>query len=128
MCIIWTLSPAVCSKLRRRRTTILRAQLCASLLVLLLAYAGHIVIDYTTTLPQDIIAPCQIISAVTHYFTLSSIIWLGTETLLMFRKLTFDHRLGEVTNLFFVATSLTSWSESHHAFCVFYKVCMWSHG
>ena len=97
------------SKLRRRRTTILRAQLCMSLLLLLLAYAAHVILDYTATLPQDIPIPCVVISVFTHYFTLTSLVWVGTEALLMFRKLVFGQRLGDLSNLFFVAVSVTSW-------------------
>ena len=114
VCVSFMLYFSICihSKLRRRRTTILRTQLCVSLLVLLLAYAGHILINYTTTLPQDVGAPCTVVSVVTHYFTLTSLVWLGAETLLMFRKLVFDRRLGDVSNLYFVTVSATSWSKS----------------
>ena len=98
-------------KLRRRRTTILRAQLCSSLLFLMLAYVGHIIVDYRGTLPQDIVGPCATISTFTHYFTLTSLVWLGSEALLMFRKLVFGERLGELSNLYFVTASATSWRK-----------------
>ena len=101
--------------LRRRRTTVLRTQLCVSLLLLLLAYVGHIVIDYTDTLPQDIGIPCTVVSVFTHYFTLTSLVWLGSEALLMVRKLAFGQRLGKPANLYFAIISITSWGE----FCLF---------
>ena len=101
-----------CSKLRRRRTTLLRAQLCSSLLFLLLAYVGHIIVDHTGALPQDIVPACAVISTFTHYFTLTSLVWLGAESLLMFRKLVFGERLGDLTNLYFVTASATSWRKS----------------
>jgi hypothetical protein len=97
------------SKLRRRRTTILRAQLCFSLVFLLLAYVGHIIVNHTGTLPQDIVPPCAVISTLTHYFTLTSLIWLGAEPLLMFRKLMFGEKLGDLSNFYFVSASATSW-------------------
>ena len=99
-------------KLRRRWTTILRAQLCSSLVLLLLAYVGHIIINHTGTLLQDIVPPCAVISTATHYFTLTSLIWLGAEALLMFRKFMFSERLGGLSNFYFVSASTTSWRKS----------------
>lgn len=99
------------SKLRRRRTTILRAQLCSSLLLLLLGYVGHIFVYYTTTLPQDIPETCAVISVVTHYFTLTSLVWLGAEALHMLRKLAFGKRYGNPSNLYFIIVSVVSWRK-----------------
>ena len=79
---------------------------------LLLAYVGHIIVNHTGTLPQDIVAPCAVISTLTHYFTLTSLIWLGAEALLMFRKLMFGVKLGDLSNFYFVSASATSWRKS----------------
>lgn len=67
--------------------------------------------EYTSTYPQDSPSSCATVSVVTHYFTLTTLVWIGSEALLMFRKLIFGEKLGELSNLYFVTASATSWGK-----------------
>ena len=111
-----------CRKLRTRDSTKFRVQLCVSLTLLLVVFVGQVVIDYTHIKPQDIPIPCSVLSALTHYFTLTSLLWMGAEAVLMFRKLVLV--FGVISKTFYVVTSLVAWGESGKAATVYICVCL----
>ena len=51
---------------------------------------------------------CVAISVLVHYFTLASVMWMGAEALLMFKKLVLV--FSEVTAKFIISVSIVCWS------------------
>ena len=51
---------------------------------------------------------CVAISVLVHYFTLASVMWMGAEALLMYKKLVIV--FGEDTTKFIVSVSIVCWS------------------
>lgn len=108
--------PSTHSKLRKRDSTKFRVQLCVSLILLLLSFGGQVIIDYTQTEPGDIPIPCSIVSALTQFFTLTSLLWMGAEAVLMFRKLVLV--FGFISKAFYIGMSLICWCKYIHYKCL----------
>ena len=52
---------------------------------------------------------CVTVSVLIHYFTLVSLMWMGAEAVLMFRKLVIV--FGRISTKFFVIISLICWRK-----------------
>ena len=52
---------------------------------------------------------CVAVSVLIHYFTLVSVMWMGAEAVLMFRKLVIV--FSQITTKFFVTVSLICWRK-----------------
>ena len=52
---------------------------------------------------------CVLVSVLIHYFTLASVMWMGAEAVLMFRKLVIV--FGQISTKFFVIISLICWRK-----------------
>ena len=52
---------------------------------------------------------CVLVSVLIHYFTLASVMWMGAEAVLMFRKLVIV--FGRISTKFFVIISLICWRK-----------------
>ena len=91
-------------KLRERDASKFHIQLCFSILgVLLVLLIG---VDRT-----EVFGVCVTASALLHYFTLASVMWMGAEALLMFQKLVIV--FTQITTKFIVSVSIVCWSKFH---------------
>ena len=52
---------------------------------------------------------CTAMSALIHYFTLATVLWMGAEAVLMFQKLIIV--FGNITVKYFVIVSLICWRK-----------------
>ncbi len=53
---------------------------------------------------------CVAVSALIHYFTLASVLWMGAEAVLMFQKLAIV--FVQISNRYIICVSLVCWRES----------------
>jgi len=95
-------------KLRERDSTILRVQFCLSLALMLLAFVCGI--ERVT-----IFELCVSISALIHYFTLVSMMWMAAEALLMLLKLL----VTKVSVAYFVVASIICWRKYNMAMHIY---------
>ena len=89
-------------KLSRREATKFHIQLCIALLCMLVIFVAGI--DRTS-----VYGLCVAVSALIHYFTLVSVMWMGAEAVLMFRKVVIV--FSQTTTKFITAVSLICWCK-----------------
>lgn len=106
-CTPTTLTIAFCiffsSKLRKRDSTVFRLQLCFSMALMFVSFLvgiGRV----------EIFGVCVTASAFIEYFTLTTLMWMAAEALLMFQKLVFV--FSEVPIRYIVIVSLICWCKS----------------
>ena len=89
-------------KLRKRDASKFHVQLCFAILgVLIVLLIG---VDRT-----EVFGVCVTASALLHYFTLVSVMWMGAEALLMFQKLVIV--FVQITTKYIVIVSLVCWRK-----------------
>ncbi len=93
----------MCRKLRKRDATKFHIQLCIAIGCMLIVFVAGI--DQT-----DLSGGCVAVSALIHYFTLASVMWMGAEAVLMFQKLVMVFVL--ISNRYIICVSLVCWRES----------------
>ena len=91
-----------CRKIRQRDVTKIHFKLAIAMLCLLLIFM--IGIDRNE---NEIV--CTAMSALIHYFTLATVLWMGAEAVLMFQKLIIV--FGKITVKYFVIVSLICWCK-----------------
>ena len=91
-------------KLRQRDASKFHIQLCIALLCMLIVFV--VGIDKT-----KLYGGCLTVSVLIHYFALVSVMWMGAEAVLMFRKLVIV--FGQTTTRFIVAVSLVCWCKCY---------------
>ena len=89
-------------KLRQRDASKFHIQLCIALLYMLIVFV--VGIDKT-----KLYGGCLTVSVLIHYFGLVSVMWMGAEAVLMFRKLVIV--FGQTTTRFIIAVSLVCWCK-----------------
>ena len=89
-------------KFRKRDVTIFHVQLCIALFCMLIIFVCGI--NRTA-----IYGVCVAVSALIHYFTLVSVMFMGAEAVLMFQKLVLV--FGSTSTKFFVSVSLICWRK-----------------
>ena len=92
-----------CRKLRQRDSTKFRVQLCIAMALMMVVF----IVGIDRTENRYV---CISVSALLHYFTLASVLWMGAEALLMFRKIVFV--FSQVSKKFIVIVTLTCWCKS----------------
>ena len=98
-----------CSNLRKRDSTVFRIQFCLAVALMLLAFVCGIE-------RVEVFAFCVSISALIHYFTLVSMMWMAAEALLMFQKLIIATKTSVA---YFIIASIICWCKcaSTSSFC-----------
>ena len=91
-----------CRKLRQRDASKYHVQLCIALGCMLLVFV--VGIDRT-----EVDEVCVTVSALIHYFTLVSVMWMGAEAVLMFQKLVIV--FVQITTRFIIGVSLVCWCK-----------------
>ena len=89
-------------KFRKRDVTIFHVQLCIALFCMLIIFVCGI--NRTA-----IYGVCVAVSALIHYFTLVSVMFMGAEAAVMFQKLVLV--FGSISTKFFVTVSLICWRK-----------------
>ena len=89
-------------KFRKRDVTIFHVQLCIALFCMLIIFVCGI--NRTA-----IYGVCVAVSALIHYFTLVSVMFMGAEAAVMFQKLVLV--FGSTSTKFFVTVSLICWRK-----------------
>ena len=93
-------------KLRQKDASKFHIQLCLAM-VLMLAVSFVLVVYSAEGFPI-IYEGCVALSVLAHYFSLVSVMWMGAEALLMFKKLVLV--FSKVTARFIVSVSIVCWS------------------
>ena len=88
-------------KLRQRDSTVLRIQFCISVILMLLSFVAGV-------RQVQLFAVCVTVSALIHYFTLVSLMWMAAEALLMFQKAIIS---TNVNYKYFIIVSLICWCK-----------------
>ena len=91
-----------CRKLRQRDSSKLHVQLSVSMVCMLVVFVAGV--DRTENR-----AGCVTVGVFLHYFLLTSWMWMGAESLLLFQKLVFVFK--KVTNKYLVILSIICWGE-----------------
>lgn len=89
-------------KLRAHQASQFHIQLSLAIFVMLVLFVGGVE-------QASVYVPCVLVSLLLHYFSLASILWMGAEAALMFRKLVFVFK--PITSTFVVVTSCICWRE-----------------
>ena len=89
-------------KLRKRVVSKFHIQLCIALFCMLIVFVSGINQTHKY-------GGCVAVSALIHYFTLVTWMWMGAEAMLMFRKLVFV--FVQVTTRYIIAVSLVCWCK-----------------
>lgn len=95
-------------KLRNRDVSKFHIQLSLALLGMLLVF----LIGFERT---ELLSVCVGVSALIHYFTLSAVMWMGAEAMLMFHKLV--RVFAQTTTCQIVVTSLICWCKLNKYLC-----------
>jgi hypothetical protein len=93
-------------KLRQKDASKFHIQLCLAMLFMLIV--SFVLVVYSAQGFPIIYEGCVAISVLVHYFTLASVMWMGAEALLMFKKLVMVFK--KVTAKFIVSVSFVCWS------------------
>lgn len=93
-------------KLRRRDNTKFRLQLCTAMILMLIFFVIGIYQVETFEI-------CVVASALLHYFTLVSAMWMASDALLMILKLTLV--VSRHSTCFTVVISLLCWRKCAHS-------------
>ena len=93
-------------KLRKKDASKFHIQLCLAMLFMLTV--SFVLVVYSAQSFPIIYEGCVAISVLVHYFTLASVMWMGAEALLMFKKLVLV--FSEITAKFIVSVSIVCWS------------------
>ena len=94
-------------KLRKKDASKFHIQLCLAILFMLTV--SFVLVVYSAQGFPILYEGCVAISVLVHYFTLASVMWMGAEALLMFKKLVLV--FSEVTAKFIVSVSIVCWSK-----------------
>ena len=89
-------------KLRKRVVSKFHIQLCIALFCMLIVFVSGINRTHKY-------GGCVAVSALIHYFTLVTWMWMGADAVLMFRKLVFV--FVQVTTRYIIAVSLVCWCK-----------------
>ena len=89
-------------KLRQRDVSKYHVQLCVALGCMLLVFV--IGIDRA-----EVYEGCVLVSALIHYFTLVSVMWMGAEALLIFQKIVIV--FVQITTKYIIGVSLFCWCK-----------------
>ena len=93
-------------KLRQKDASKFHIQLCLAMLFMLTV--SFVLVVYSAERFPIIYEGCVAVSVLVHYFSLASVMWMGAEALLMFKKLVLV--FSEVTAKFIVSVSIVCWS------------------
>ena len=102
LCKILLLTLPLCRNLRKRVLTIFHIQLCTALFCLLIIFVCGI--NRTA-----VYGGCVAVSALIHYLTLVSVMFMGAVAVLMFKKLVIV--FGSTSAKFLVTLSLICWRK-----------------
>ena len=88
-------------KLRQRDSTVLRIQFCIAMILMLISFAAGIE-------RVQLFEVCVTISALIHYLTLVSLLWMAAEALLVFQKAIIS---TNVSRKFFFIVTIVCWCK-----------------
>ena len=91
-------------KLRKRDASKFHVQLSLAMLGMLIVF----VVGIERT---DVFEVCITVSVLIHYFTLVSVMWMGAEAVLMFRKLVII--FVQITTRYIIIVSLVCWCKGN---------------
>ena len=80
-----------------------------SLALLFMLVVALVLVAFSSAREVPIYGGCVMISILVHYFTLSAVMWMGAEALLMFQKLVTV--FYQITTKYIVAVSIICWSK-----------------
>ena len=93
-------------KLRQKDASKFHIQLCLAMLFMLTV--SFVLVVYSAKHLYILYEGCVVVSFLVHYFTLASVMLMGAEALIMFKKLVLI--FSQVTTKFIVSVSIVCWS------------------
>ena len=97
-------------KLREKRANRILLNLCSSLLGLYITFVVATALDSERGVEEVAVLPCCILAGFLHYFTLTSLCWMGVEGFNMY--LLFVKVVNVYVSKFMLKASLVAWGEN----------------